>query len=667
MKEPGLRPDDADPDPADPAALGWLVAGLAVATLGYLGRIPPWLFLPCALLGFWRMRIAAGAVAAPGLVQRLVLTLGALALLAATGHIGLGLDRAAPLFVLLLWVKLLELRNGGDLKRAGFLAHFLCLGPLLIDQGLPAFLLAATASMLLLVAVARQCGMVAVPVAPLHRPPAVPGSVARLLLQALPLALLLFLLVPRQSVAVAGVSAAARTGLSEVLDPGEIARLAKDGSVAFRVEFPQGRLPPPAERYWRGAVLLRCEGLTWRRPSERWREQGPAPLSPPHRPGSEYEQEITLLAAGNPWIYGLETVTDPPPRAQRLAGQVQLLPGLPGASATYRLRSDTRRSPADHGGLVRAWGLRLPEQLAPRVVDLAAELRRGVGSVPELVERTLAWFQQQGFRYTLEPGVMGGDAAETFLFERRRGFCGHYAGAFALLMRLAGVESRVVIGYRGGEFNPQGGFLVLRQSDAHAWAEVWDGAERRWLRVDPTEVLSDDAGRSASATADAEAEEAARRQQGLLAAAWRSLWQWRDYLESLWDRWAVGFDLEVQARLVAWLGLDGLGRFGSLIGLVVGAAVLLVAAAVTLRLPALRPPRARAERAWDRLNARLAERGLGRRPAEAPGDWGRRLAGLLPEPEAGRVAAGLAAWQRLRYAPAAEVEDLARLEAAARG
>ena len=77
----------------------------------------------------------------------------------------------------------------------------------------------------------------------------------------------------------------------------------------------------------------------------------------------------------------------------------------------------------------------------------------------------------------------------TCLFRTREGFCGHYASAFVTLMRAAHVPARVVTGYLGGEWNPIGEFLDVRQADAHAWAEVWlEG--RGWTRIDPTAVVA---------------------------------------------------------------------------------------------------------------------------------------------------------------------------------
>jgi transglutaminase-like putative cysteine protease len=94
-----------------------------------------------------------------------------------------------------------------------------------------------------------------------------------------------------------------------------------------------------------------------------------------------------------------------------------------------------------------------------------------------------------GYVYTLEPGVYGRDTADEFWFDRKAGFCEHIASSFVILMRAAGVPARIVTGYQGGALNPVDDFWTVRQSDAHAWAEVWLGGSG-WVRVDPTGAVS---------------------------------------------------------------------------------------------------------------------------------------------------------------------------------
>ncbi|RTK99023.1 MAG: transglutaminase domain-containing protein, partial [Neisseriaceae bacterium] len=133
--------------------------------------------------------------------------------------------------------------------------------------------------------------------------------------------------------------------------------------------------------------------------------------------------------------------------------------------------------------------LRLPSGYNPRARQLAQQWRTNSRTPGEVVDHALRYFNRQQFFYTLQPPLLGSDSVDDFLFNSRRGFCEHYASSFVFLMRAAGVPARVVTGYMGGELNPVGGYLIVRQSDAHAWAEVWLG-NAGWQRVDPTAAVA---------------------------------------------------------------------------------------------------------------------------------------------------------------------------------
>ncbi len=100
----------------------------------------------------------------------------------------------------------------------------------------------------------------------------------------------------------------------------------------------------------------------------------------------------------------------------------------------------------------------------------------------------LDWFHREPFFYTLAPPLLGADPVDGFLFDTRRGFCEHYASAFVVMLRAAGIPARVVTGYQGGTINPSGDYMIVRQSDAHAWAEALVGGQ--WRRFDPTAAVA---------------------------------------------------------------------------------------------------------------------------------------------------------------------------------
>lgn len=675
------------------STVAWLAAGMAWATVPFIGRIP-WLLLGfVVILGVWRLFLAWHHRPAPGTAVRHVLSLGVLGVLWITGNVGFGLDAAAPLFVAFLWIKLLELDAERDVLMAAFLGFFLVTGVLLTGQSLVLTGQAMMAAIVILGGIlwyhsphlggaAAVDGSTTTPVAAAGGSRRVRpgwravsdtgGRVLLLLAQALPFAIVLFLFTPRPVIQLSINTRGAMAGVSDRMDPGKFASNAKNEQVAFRVEFPNHDMPYIDDLYWRGVVLWLTDGNAW----VRGPEAVPAPRGWVTRvmpdttasgrlssaPQQRIVQEITLPANQNPWIYTLD-----PPR--EMVAAAQTLPGLvmewrdgPVGTTSYRAVSDPSLRAADWGPMQRRYSLPLPKNLDPRIIAQAQAFAAGATSNDEIVDRAVEWFSTQGFSYTLEPGEMGPNATATFLFEKRKGYCAHYAGALCVLMRAAHVPARVVLGYRGGELNSQGGFLMVRQSNAHAWAEVWTGSDvTGWRRVDLTSVISatdpdtgqtitTSAAQATSSTAKA-AERAGRPWYEQLLFSTR---MWYETVESRWDRWAIGYNSDIQDQLLGWLGLDDFGGWAHGAGLFMGAMVVIVSIALTTwMVPHLRAFLARSgeERVYLRFCRRCARAGLARGPTEGPRDHAQRVAVRFPE-VAEPVRLGIAAWLRLRYGPA---------------
>jgi hypothetical protein len=310
---------------------------------------------------------------------------------------------------------------------------------------------------------------------------------------------------------------------------------------------------------------------------------------------------------------------------------------------------------------LRQRDLDLPAGFAPRARALARSLREGRDE-RALVAAVLARFHDEPFEYTLEPPLLGADPTDEFLFTTRQGFCEHYAAAFAVLMRAAGVPARVVVGYQGGEWNGIGDYLLVAQSSAHAWNEVWIQGEG-WLRVDPT-----------SAVAPERVHEDSRRLaftgggvgRALASAAWvvrtRQLW---DAARTAWYSGVVNFDATAQERLLERIGLGGAGLRGLAIALTAGFLLAALGLGAWLALE-LRPPREDPlVTAWREFCATLAAHGLPRSAAEGPLDYARRIARARPALAPAVTAFG-EAYVQARYLPGAVRADVERVVALSR-
>jgi transglutaminase-like putative cysteine protease len=386
-------------------------------------------------------------------------------------------------------------------------------------------------------------------------------------------------------------------------------------------------------RYWRGPVLARFDGEAWT----------PLPLlrrGELARPGARtIDYTVTLEPHGQRWLFALEHPARMPSRTALdpvqsggtdlalLTYDQQLLAKTPVAQAVrYAQRSSLGdRFPAI-GNFERRENLQLPSDRNPRTIEYARGLRASVDSDRAFIAAVLAHFRNEAFVYTLTPSRVGTEPVDGFLFETRRGFCEHYAGAFVVLLRAAGIPARVVTGYQGGEINPDGGYLIVRQSDAHAWAEVLlDGA---WRRFDPTAAVAPsriERGIGAALPLGENVPLMAR-----LDMTWlKNLRLHWDAINYQWQRGVVGFNLERQRDLLRDLGL-GAARPWQIVAIAAG--VIAVWGAIVLGLARRRALRADpASALWSRACRRLARAGLRRSPEEGPLTYAHRAARRWPK------------------------------------
>lgn len=607
-------------------SLAWLLTAQVVVLLPHLPRLPVWvsaLWLGCAL---WRIQIQRMRWGYPGPVFK---TLGIVAITAGvwlTERTLIGLDAAVMLLLLLFMFKLLEMRNPRDAVVVVYLGFFIIATAFLFDQSI---VLALYQIFSLLVLIAALVGLQQT--AGRNDPSRALRTGSVLLLQAVPLMVVLFLFFPRigplWSVATPGGSAT--TGLAESMAPGDIADLARSGALAFRVQF-EDDIPAHDALYWRSLTLASFDGRSWNQLDFASRTE-PRDWKPR---GEPITYQVTTKATQQPWVFSLRGATSEDERLV-LTRDFMLRALRPLSETTSYQATSYPRSLLEPQGLnpmqQRLYTL-LPEGGDPRSRAFAAKLRREYADDAELVEAMLQYFNQQPFFYTLRPDTLGVNTNDEFLFDTRRGFCAHFAGAMALVLRAAGVPARIVAGYQGGEVNPAGNYVLVHQFDAHAWVEVWLPGQG-WVSVDPTfQVAPERIERGIQQALQAEG--SFLEDSPLSAARYRNVsWintarlQW-DEINFQWQLRVLGFQSDRQLGLFQrWLGTTDWQR----IGLVVLACIALVM--VPLALWTLRPgrsPRDPRRRAWARLDQRLLRLGLQAGRGEGPRAWQRRLTSALP-------------------------------------
>lgn len=455
---------------------------LALALLPIVTTLPLWIIatvVAAAILRLWLSRTGRNP---PPAALRLTLAALAIGLLLVQFHSFSGVTAGTALLALMAGLKLLETRSNRDLHVILFIVYFLSLAALLRANSF--WLL----NYLVLLAWLTTAGLLQLTTAgggPGWR--AAARHSGRIMLHALPLALCLWLLFPRFNAPLwqfGEDGGGAVSGLGDTMNPGGISDLALSDEIAFRVRF-AGDAPPSQELYWRGPVLDAFDGDTWRRADREYATPPPLAVR-----GPEYRYTITIEPHRHPWIFALDLPARWDLPNARLTGDYVLVQPQPVSKPV-----DVAATSFTNAGIVGV----LPEAQRrrdsdastgnPRTQEFAARLRREHPDDGDYAQAVLSMLHTEAYYYTLTPPRLGADPVDEFLFDTKRGFCGHYASAFALLMRAAGIPARIVTGYLGGTLNPYGNYWIVRQADAHAWVEIWI-AGRGWQRVDPTAAIA---------------------------------------------------------------------------------------------------------------------------------------------------------------------------------
>jgi transglutaminase-like putative cysteine protease len=643
----------------------WTAAIVTGTSLPHWSTLAAW--MPVLLLTAiaWRFGTALFGWPTPSRVLRLALAVGAFFGVLFQYRTLNGVEAGSALLVVMVALKFLESRSQRDQLVLIMISYFLMFASLLVERGPFAAVYIGVLVWLTTVAliqIGRRGEFL-----PYRTTGALSG---RLILYALPVMIALFVLFPRLPGPLWGIpgsTSSGATGLDDTMSPGDITNLGLSDEIAFRVEF-DAQPPRANDLYWRGPSLTHFNGRTWS--MLQGGRRGERVLDSVEYRGEPTSYRVMLEPNGRNWAFALDM-------PQRWTGDNGLRMG-----SDYQLGmffGDGRRRRLDYQvtsyvdysarepltererDMFRA----LPPENSPRARALAASWLVDGPADSIIIERAMAYLRSQPFEYTLTPPALGAQPVDEFLFETREGFCEHYASALTVLLRAAGLPARVVMGYQGGEFNGLGGYYIIRQSDAHAWTEVWlenDG----WVRVDGVAAVApervalgiDGLGGSASTAAIAALRAGWGRQAGLL---------W-DAIDTRWQAWVIGYGPEVQRALLESLGFENLRRtqrWTVLMGLAVAVTVTLL-----LGLNLYATWRRRRRTAIDAAAACFASfvRQLRRlevpvrAPTEGPRAYAERAATALPH-AAPRIRGIVDAYLRARYEPDSDGAALAALEA----
>lgn len=636
----------------------WLLAAVIFVSLPHFFHVNTWITLLLLGVGIWRYTLEYRNWSMPSLWIKVPLVFAGLAAVGFTYRSITGVEAGTALLLVMLALKILETKTGRDLTVVSAICWFLMFAAFLREQelwGIPYILLGIGLSVAALIQIRR--------IGPALTSREVMTQTAGLIIQALPIMLVLFFLFPRIPApfwAMSTGGSSAQTGLSDQMSPGDISNLSRSDSVAFRARF-NGAIPPASERYWRGPVMTYFNGREWS-----WVDRGEPIISAEDLMlgGAYYEYELMLEPHGREWLLALETPVQWSKNKTYLSANLQLISQAPvrqRIAYTGRSYQFVRKIVPDVERHIQAMR-HLPSGSNPETLAFALKLRNESSNDNDYLNRILDMFRQQSFYYTLRPPRLGNNPVDQFLFASRRGFCEHYASAFAILARAANIPARVVTGYLGGELNPINNDLIVRQSDAHAWTEVWiDG---NWLRVDPTAAV-------APQRIELGLDEALSESDFDFSRNMRNTQIFRqailsvDAIHAAWNRWVLAFGPEMQQDLLRNAGFDKPDMRDLVLLMAIIISLLLAVLAFYLRF-SIRSKQDPLLQTYETFCKKLASSGVIRHRSEGPASFAAR-ASRLRQSDRSHIESITQLYIRLRYepigstVPTAELRQLTKL------
>ena len=602
----------------------WLLVAMSFVIAPHVTRLPIWVTACCVVAGAWRFWIARKGLRAPSWWLMSLLAVGITAGTYVEYRRLFGREVGVTLLIVMLCLKILEMKMKRDVIIVIFLGFFLALTNFLYSQTI---FMGAYVFGCVWIFMATLIGFQRINTEATLKERLVPSG--WLILQAIPMMLVLFFLFPRLSGPLWSMPQddQARSGLSDRMSPGDISKLSLSDAVAFRVEF-EAAVPDSKDLYWRGPVLGQQSGRGWTPYAVEERSQLDFDKkSPPTK------YRVTLQPHNKLWLFALDLPASLPPSLQNNAtflADFQMRSRSPVTQLqAYEMTSYIGyRTRGELSVNDRRAYLNYNNRLNPRTIAYGQKLATDNPDPKALVEKLFTLYNSQ-FTYTLEPPLLGENSMDEFLFDTKQGFCEHYAGSFVLILRAAGIPARVVTGYQGGDINPITRQLIVRQSDAHAWTEVWFD-DLGWLRVDPTSFVSPlRINRGLSAAVGPVGAFNTLMDADKLGILRQLRYSW-DAANSQWNQWVVGFNADRQKSLLENFGMRDVDWRTMGIALIFGVMLAGGIVGTFLFLRAYQTRREPVVAAYNRLCIKLGKAGMTRAQYEGPLDFFTRIESCHP-------------------------------------
>jgi len=605
------------------APVFWVVISLSLVMSPHLSRFPIWTTLLIVILFLWRLiAIKKTARLAP---KWLIFIIGLASFIGVFLQFGtvFGQTAGSTILSILLALKLHESLSRRDYMFLICLSFFIIVTNFLFSQSIPTIIFMLFSVLILIISMLT----INQDSAPINFTFKLKFS-TKLLLQSLPLMIILFVFFPRISGPLwqlPNEKRSAKTGLSDSMSPGNISELIQSNEMAFRVKFDTA-IPAQNTLYWRALVLWYFDGNTWEKGNT-----NPSPISHFYTiKNTTARYTITMQPHYKNWLYALDLPSTIPNNIIytnnfTLRSQ-QTITGL----YQYTISSSLQYYSTDS---ITPWeksaGLKIPLNTNPETIKLGKKLAQQYNSNEEIINHVLQNFTHQNFYYTLKPPLtLGFNAVDQFLFQTKRGFCEHYASSFALLMRAAGIPARVVLGFQGGAINPLNNVLAVRNSNAHAWTEVWL-KDKGWVRIDPTAAVAPErVEQNLNEALDSNETRPFHMQinTGLI----KDILLYWDVIDNQWMQWIVGYNNKLQQQFLEKLFNKKIALSDKILFMVLGVIAIALILALFIFKPYRKNKQEPITKLYRKFCKKLAAKGVIRLAHEGPMDYAKKAARELP-------------------------------------
>lgn len=518
----------------------------------------------CFGLILWQVLIWFGKLKAPTRLTRTLLILLTIIVLVAKNHTLSGQNSGVELMIMMMCVKYFEIRGPRDWAILQGLCLFALLTIFLYDSSFLTWLYSMLVVFAIFYSMSQSGQQQAIEPRKRFDRQMIKPTI-RLMMLALPFTAISFVVLPRLATPLWGISdnsQSAKAGLAETLSPGNISKLSDNDELAFRVKF-LSPAPPIEDMYWRGPVFTAFNGQLWSEPSNlssrpQFNITGTPPAKSQQNPLPHHYQ-ITLEPHNKYWLFAMGFYNAAPENSTY--SNIDELKTANRINSVYNYEVTSQSRSYYMGARVikpeSERFLNLPELFAKKTRALVNDISRSLDpKLPydeQMRDRVLQYFTDNDFYYTRTPPTLSFDPIDQFMFDTRKGYCEHYASAFAFMMRAAGIPARIVTGYHGAEYNPRERYYIVRQGNAHAWTEIWL-KNQGWVRVDPTYAIpmshvEENTIRSADRSLGKN-----KHRSNPFAKTLYELGLLIDALDYQWDRQVAGFDKSTQLQLFTFLG-----------------------------------------------------------------------------------------------------------------